>query len=76
MKRLVVVVIGVALSGCAGIKEHFAEKDNETCQSYGAQPGTDIYVACRMKQQELREEGMSSPGPRTCNRTGNTLMCY
>lgn len=76
MKRLVVVALGLALAGCAGIKDHLAAKDDDTCKGYGAQPGTDVYVACRMKQQEIRAAIMNSGGPTTCNRTGNTLMCY
>jgi hypothetical protein len=39
----------------AAKKAELAAKDDQTCQSYGAKPGTDIYVQCRMQQQQIRE---------------------
>jgi hypothetical protein len=30
-------------------------KDDETCRSYGAKPGTDIYIQCRMAQVQHRD---------------------
>ena len=41
------------LSGCVTD----AELADNQCQSYGAQPGSDIYVACRMiKGEQLERE--------------------
>jgi hypothetical protein len=39
----------------AAKKAELAAKDDETCRSYGAKPGSDVYVQCRMTQQQLRE---------------------
>src|ERR1017187_10016247 len=39
----------------AAIKAEWAIKDDETCRSYGAKPGTDIYIQCRMTQQQSRD---------------------
>ena len=41
----------------AAQKQELAAKDDETCRSYGAKPGTDIYVQCRMAQAQRREGG-------------------
>lgn len=40
--------LALVLVACATPDKH-AEQDDATCRSYGAQPGSDIYVACRMK---------------------------
>lgn len=51
--RILAVFIGfLALSGCAQYQQEQAElrdagEDNQ-CQSYGAKPGTDAYIQCRM----------------------------
>jgi hypothetical protein len=55
------------LSDCAGFKEELARQeaakkaavnaaDDEKCRSYGAQPGTDTYVACRMNIDNQRAQ--------------------
>jgi hypothetical protein len=41
----------------AAVKAEWAIKDDETCRSYGAKPGTDIYIQCRMAQQQNRDAG-------------------
>jgi hypothetical protein len=41
----------------AARKQELAAKDDETCRSYGAKTGTDIYVQCRMAQEQRREGG-------------------
>lgn len=51
MKRLFVALsLMAALGGCA-VKEHMrqrdAARDDAACQSYGALPGSDAYIACR-----------------------------
>lgn len=52
----------------AAAKAEWAAKDDETCKSYGAKPGTDIYIQCRMTQQQTRDAAdnglaASAPGP-------------
>jgi hypothetical protein len=39
----------------AAKKAEWVAKDDETCSSYGAKPGTDIYLQCRMTQQQNRD---------------------
>lgn len=39
----------------AARKVVLAAKDDETCRSYGAKPGSDIYIQCRMTQQQSRD---------------------
>ena len=50
---LVVAALGLALAGCRTTEE-VAAADDATCRGYGAQPGTDLYVQCRMMQDERR----------------------
>jgi hypothetical protein len=47
----------VALSGCKTTEQlnaDLAANDDATCRGYGAKPGTDIYVQCRMGQDGTR----------------------
>jgi hypothetical protein len=41
----------------AAAKAEWAVKDDETCKSYGAKPGSDIYIQCRMSLQQNRDAG-------------------
>jgi hypothetical protein len=50
----VLLTIPLLLAGCATAEQR-AAKDDATCKSYGAQPGTDAYVQCRMVQQARRD---------------------
>ncbi len=34
------------------VSSAFAQSDDAVCQSYGARPGTDVYVQCRMQLQQ------------------------
>jgi hypothetical protein len=38
-------------------KSELAAKDDETCQGYGAKPGTEIYIRCRMQREQTRDAG-------------------
>jgi hypothetical protein len=64
MRAAFAVILAIPLTGCltvtteetrAAKKAELAAKDDETCRSYGAKPGTDIYVQCRMAQVQGRE---------------------
>ena len=64
---VVVVALGIA-SGCATYTDRLKERlndisaskeqreaaDSATCQRYGAQPGTDIYVTCMVGLAQAR----------------------
>lgn len=62
--RLLWLVLTIPLAGCLGMSEaqiaakkaELAAKDDEVCRSYGAKPGTDIYIQCRMAQQKARDD--------------------
>jgi hypothetical protein len=64
--KMGMLVLVLPLAGCqtdgllipdpfARSKAELAAKDDETCRSYGAKPGTDIYIQCRMTQQQRRD---------------------
>jgi hypothetical protein len=44
----------------AAKKAGLAANDDEICRSYGAKPGTDVYVQCRMSQQQNRDAAASA----------------
>ena len=66
------------LGGCA---EYFAQRDDATCQSMGAQFGSDNYMQCRLIQQQRRDAFLASlrtPPPRpmlTCYQSGPFTQC-
>lgn len=55
----------VALAGCASnqpgrgelfsSREEIATKDDATCRSYGAKPGEQAYIQCRVAQDQRRD---------------------
>jgi hypothetical protein len=49
-----------------------AAKDDETCRKYGAKPGTDIYIQCRMSEAQRRTTAESAPGPVIVNNNVDT----
>lgn len=63
MRFLIVSMIAMALGGCiaAQIDEQRAE---QACLSYGAKPGTNLYVQCRMSvgQQYAQERSARTQG--------------
>ena len=92
MRHALVVALGLlGLSACNTVqpgrgelfmsKAEVEAKDDSLCQSYGAKPGTDIYIQCRMqadtRRQAFRAQVMSDT---TCtsNKVGGTVLtnCY
>lgn len=69
-----ILIFGVLLAGCAS-PERLAARDDATCQGYGAKPGSDVYIACRMKQDEIRTNLYASSRPRVCRSYGATVVC-
>jgi hypothetical protein len=46
------------LAGCMSQAQRMAARDareDRTCQSYSAKPGTDAYIACRLTLNQQRE---------------------
>lgn len=72
-------MLGVfVLAGCTSPEEQ-AARDDETCRGYGAKRGTSIYVECRMRQVELRQNraALAASEPAYCVRTPyNPGICY
>lgn len=57
MRMLLVLIFAGALSGCGASRQQLAQDDDATCQSYGAAPGTQAYIECRMRRDNTREQG-------------------
>ncbi len=60
MRTLVILLVAFALTGCLSLPkppspQEIAARDDATCQSYGAKPGTDMYVSCRMQLAQERQ---------------------
>jgi hypothetical protein len=75
-----IVGLCVALGGCfetpflgpskdelTARQQAVAAKDDEVCRGYGAKPGTDIYVQCRMAQAQHRDAGDNGSGVTVVN---------
>jgi hypothetical protein len=96
-----VILLSLPLAGCLTPSERLQERareaqaandarDDQQCRSYGAQPGSDVYVNCRAQMTAAR---ISAPGPVmvsgapaapayrdppppvTCMRTGTMVTC-
>jgi hypothetical protein len=64
---LALLLLAVPLVGCQTDQEQMAAfkaradaVDDQTCRGYGAKPGTDIYIQCRMQRQQSRDAGDSA----------------
>jgi hypothetical protein len=63
------LLLAVPLVGCQTNQERMAEfkarneaLDDQTCRGYGAKPGTDIYIQCRMQRQQSRDAADNAAG--------------
>lgn len=56
MRIVAVFVVAGLLTGCAS-RQEIAMDDDATCQSYGAAPGTQAYIQCRMQRDGIRQQG-------------------
>lgn len=48
MRFLLIFPIFLCLAGCGPSRGELAKLDHDTCLSYGAKPGSDAYVQCRV----------------------------
>jgi len=69
----------VLLSGCVSVEERSAMDDSQ-CQSYGAEPGSEAYVQCRMwaeteyrKREEFNRSLLASSN---ANASTNTMTAF
>jgi hypothetical protein len=79
-KIATVTILALALSGCGLMTaEQRVAADDSYCRGIGAQPGTPIYVECRLRRDEQRQARIRaalSDGPTTCSRFGNSVQCF
>jgi hypothetical protein len=68
-RLLVLLLLAVPLVGCQTNQERMAEfkarndtLDDQTCRGYGAKPGSDIYIQCRMQRQQSRDAADNAAG--------------
>jgi hypothetical protein len=58
MKLLLGVLASIAVSGCvltaSQERAQWAAEDDSRCRAYGARPGSDAYVNCRVQQDQRR----------------------
>lgn len=82
--RIGVALLSLILTACTpGMgevlmsKEQRNAKDDQACQGYGAKPGTDLYISCRMKQDEIRAnvQATRAASSTTCTNFGATTVC-
>ena len=85
MKILIVLAACLALAGCFTTEEERAAKDDANCGSYGAKPGSDAYIQCRMAAAHdtaIKKAAVlsSDSGPTHCTSTGTgnsvSTNCY
>jgi hypothetical protein len=58
MRRAGAILSFLLLSGCiTDNPQALAQQDDATCRSYGAAPGSDAYVNCRMQRDNVRTQG-------------------
>lgn len=81
VRLLALLLLAAPLVGCQTNQERMAEfkarndaLDDQTCRGYGAKPGTDIYIQCRMQRQQSRDAAdnaamISQPQPVIVNNT-------
>jgi hypothetical protein len=69
VRLLALLLLAVPLVGCQTNQERMAEfkarndaLDDQTCRGYGAKPGTDIYIQCRMQRQQSRDAADNAVG--------------
>ena len=60
VQPIILVIAAAAIcSGCVTAQERnaaIANSDDLACQSYGAAPGTDAYLKCRMTKDQQRQQ--------------------
>jgi hypothetical protein len=76
--RLLGLVLAIPVTGCVtdGLpfgfptqaqleakKVELAAKDDEVCKSYGATPGSDVYIQCRIAQVRHRDAAAEAEVP-------------
>src|ERR1700730_5222230 len=61
-KALFLLLAAFTLAACGVTAQQRAAGDDQTCKSYGAKPGSDVYVQCRLAQQARRDRESGDVG--------------
>jgi hypothetical protein len=76
MRIPLIIAAAWALGGCV----HTQARDDATCRSYGARPGTELYTVCRMQITAHRQNNFAAAAaaframrPRLTNCTATTF---
>jgi hypothetical protein len=82
---LTAALFALPLGGCMAThgphSPEVAAVDDRECQSYGAKPGSDAYISCRVTKNQQHEAAMaavlagSAGGSSTCNQVGTATVC-
>jgi hypothetical protein len=74
-----IALCALLLTGCVSVEERRAQDDSQ-CQSYGAEPGSEAYVQCRMwaeTEHRKREEfNQSLLALSNANTSSNTMTAF
>jgi hypothetical protein len=93
IRTALIAAAALTLAGCQTIEERraqIASEDDAACRSYGARPGSAVYVQCRtdLRQMRATEEAARRPvvvqrfrvglgyGSPFCRRTAFGLRCW
>jgi hypothetical protein len=57
--RVYAIALLVTLGGCA-TQQQITATDDSVCRSYGAQPGSEAYVQCRMMKDQQHQDAAQS----------------
>ena len=66
-----ILTLSLPLCACQ-TPEEIAAADDARCRNYGAKPGSDAYISCRVSQQKIRsdEDIAMAAGSTTCTMVG------
>jgi hypothetical protein len=57
--RVFAIALLVTLGGCA-TQQQISAADDNVCRPYGAQPGSEAYVQCRMMKEQQHQDAAQS----------------
>lgn len=66
MRAVLAVLVGLGLAGCQTAEMKAAEQaaNDQTCQSYGAKPGADVYIQCRLQMEQMNRQSREARSAR------------
>ncbi len=69
---IVLALVTALISGCAS-RQDIAQRDDEHCRSYGALPGSDAYVQCRLAQDDIHQRDRDAASQSPAGMAANIL---